>query len=75
MPLACHTSAQSWAQAAARPITIFVTFLGQVRCKRAATREGERMAGDFKRMKLTGKDKVWGLVLAAVMLSYFIWGR
>ena len=31
------------------------------------------MAGDFKRMKLTGKDKVWGLVLAAVMLSYFIW--
>ena len=25
-------------------------------------------------MKLTGKDRVWGLALAAVMLSYFIWG-
>ena len=25
-------------------------------------------------MKLTGKDRVWGLTLAAVMLSYFIWG-
>ncbi|MCY3991849.1 MAG: hypothetical protein OXF50_11560 [Caldilineaceae bacterium] len=31
------------------------------------------MAGDFKRMKLTGKDKVLGLVLAGVVLSYFIW--
>lgn len=25
-------------------------------------------------MKLTGKDRVWGLALAAVMLSYLIWG-
>ena len=25
-------------------------------------------------MKLTGKDRVWGPALAAVMLSYFIWG-
>ena len=25
-------------------------------------------------MKLTGKDRVWGLAFAAVMLSYFIWG-
>lgn len=25
------------------------------------------------RMKLTGKDRVWGLVLAGVVLSYFIW--
>lgn len=25
-------------------------------------------------MKLAGKDRVWGLALAAVMLSYFIWG-
>ena len=25
-------------------------------------------------MKLTGKDRIWGLALAAVMLSYFIWG-
>ncbi len=31
------------------------------------------MARDFKRMKLTGEDRVWGLVLAAVMLSYVIW--
>ena len=25
-------------------------------------------------MKLIGKDRIWGLALAAVMLSYFIWG-
>jgi len=25
-------------------------------------------------MKLTGKDRIWGPALAAVMLSYFIWG-
>ena len=25
------------------------------------------------RMKLTGKDRVWGLVLTGVVLSYFIW--
>ena len=31
------------------------------------------MASDFKRMKLTGRDKVLGLVLAGVVLSYFIW--
>jgi len=25
-------------------------------------------------MKLTDKDRIWGLALAGVMLSYFIWG-
>ena len=25
-------------------------------------------------MEISGKDRVWGLALAAVMLSYFIWG-
>ena len=24
-------------------------------------------------MKLTGKDRIWGLVLAGVMLSFFVW--
>lgn len=26
-------------------------------------------------MKLTGKDRIWGLVLAGVMLSFFVWGH
>ena len=25
-------------------------------------------------MEISGKDRIWGLALAAVMLSYFIWG-